>query len=177
MMSLKERTIEKIINLEGGYTNDPSDSGGETNFGITSVVARENGYNGSIELMPRRVAFNIYAREYWDAVKADDIAELSQDICKEIVDTGVNTGVSRAATFLQRALNVFNNRGKIYTDIAVDGKIGPATISSLKSYLKKRDEQVLLKMLNCLQGCFYMSLAERREKDEKFIYGWLKQRV
>jgi len=31
--------------------------------------------------------------------------------------------------------------------------------------------------LNCLQGAFYVELAEKREKDERFVYGWLLNRV
>jgi hypothetical protein len=32
-------------------------------------------------------------------------------------------------------------------------------------------------MLNSLQGSSYVEIAERREKDEKWIYGWFKNRV
>jgi hypothetical protein len=30
-------------------------------------------------------------------------------------------------------------------------------------------------MINCLQGSFYIELCERREKDEKYIFGWMKR--
>ena len=48
-MSLKQRVIDQIIKVEGGYVNDPSDSGGETNYGITKHVARKYGYKGSMK--------------------------------------------------------------------------------------------------------------------------------
>ena len=32
-------------------------------------------------------------------------------------------------------------------------------------------------LLNCLQGAYYVDLAERREKDQRFMYGWLTHRV
>jgi hypothetical protein len=41
----------------------------------------------------------------------------------------------------------------------------------------KRDPQILLKALNCLQGDRYIRLTRSREKDERFLYGWLKNRV
>ena len=41
---MKTKIINEIIGVEGGYVNDPSDSGGETNFGITVAVARQFGY-------------------------------------------------------------------------------------------------------------------------------------
>ena len=173
----KRRVIDAIIETEGGYINDLSDSGGETKFGITVATARAAGYSGEMRLLPRRVAFDIYSARYWDAVKADDLSEQSPATAFEVVDTGVNCGVDRAATFLQRCLNVFNNRGRFYPDIAVDGDIGPATLDALRSFLLMRDESVLVSALNCLQGAFYIELAERREKDERYVYGWLKNRV
>ena len=101
-------------------------------------------------------------------------------VAKEIVDTGVNMGIVRAAKFLQRSLTVLNNKEKFYPDLIVDGQLGPQTIRALGDYLAYRGSEgefVLVKMLNCLQGAFYVELAERREKDESFIFGWLKNRV
>ena len=36
---------------------------------------------------------------------------------------------------------------------------------------------VMLRMLDAQQGAFYMDLAERRPKDERFVYGWFLHRV
>ena len=177
MNKLKNDIINHIIDLEGGYVNDPSDSGGETNFGITYEVAKANGYKGDMIHMPRSVAFNIYVKRYWDSVSADKIAAMSEPLAKELVDTAVNMGVGRASEFLQRSLNVLNQTACIFDDIIVDRSIGPATVEALKLYLFNRDEDVLVKMMNCLQGAFYVELSERREKDEKFIYGWFKNRI
>jgi len=174
---MKCRVINEIIRVEGGYVFDASDSGGETNFGITAAVARENGYTGSMRAMPISVAFDIYSAKYWDAVRGDDLVQLSERVATEIVDTSVNMGPSRAGKFLQRALNVLNKRGGLYADLKVDGDIGEATVTGLRSYLGTRDEDTLIKALNCLQGAHYITLAERREKDERFVYGWIKNRV
>lgn len=173
----KHELIEGILLREGGYVNDPNDSGGETNFGITIEVARNNGYAGAMRVMPRSVAFDIYSAKYWDVVKGDDLAKLSEIVAEEVVDTSVNMGPGRAGKFLQRSLNVFNKRGTLYPDVIIDGAIGPATVSALRSYLVKRDGDTLAKALNCLQGAYYITLAERREKDETFVYGWFKNRV
>lgn len=176
-VDLKTEIINKIIEVEGGYVNDPNDSGGETNFGVTAAVARKAGYAGEMYKMPREVAFGIYATKYWDAVKGDQLVELSEAVAKEVVDTAVNMGPARAGKFLQRALNALNNRASIYADLTVDGAIGPATLSALGMYLGSRKESVLAKGLNCLQGAFYIELAEKREKDERFVHGWLDHRV
>ena len=177
MGTLKQRIIDGIVDAEGGYVNRSDDSGGETNFGITAAVARANGYHGDMRDMPRKVAEAICVRRYWAAVRADDIAALSVEIAAEVVDTAVNMGVMRAGEFLQRSLNVLNRRGELYPDIKVDGDIGSRTIAALFSYVALRSPVTLAKALNCLQGAYYIELAERRQKDESFVYGWLKNRV
>lgn len=179
-MSIKYNIINEIIRIEGGYVNDPSDSGGETNYGITIAVARKYGYKGEMIDLPKETAFKIYSSMYWDSMNLDIIEGISSELAEELADTGVNMGIGRAATFLQRSLNVLNNSQEIYKDLKVDGDIGGKTIDALKSFVKARGDEgkaILFKMLNCLQGEFYISLAERREKDEKFIYGWFKNRV
>ncbi|MBD3610559.1 MAG: hypothetical protein HUJ30_08420 [Gammaproteobacteria bacterium] len=180
MSELRDAIINDIINREGGYVNDPADSGGETMYGITEAVARHYGYEGEMEDMPREVAEAIYANLYWNPLHLTSIETMSELITEELADTAVNQGVKRAATFLQRSLNVLNNRGELYIDLIIDGDVGPATLRALGEYLGHRGqegEQVLHRMLNSLQGAFYVELAERREKDEKFIYGWYRARV
>lgn len=180
MQGLKAKIIEEIIAKEGGYVDNQDDSGGKTNWGITSKVARAAGHKGPMRDMPRSVAEQIYIDKYWNALRLDDVEKLSPLITAELADTGVNMGTARAAEFLQRALNVFNQKTKIYDDLNVDGDIGSVTLSALKSYLDNRrrnGENVLFKALNCMQGAFYIELAEQREKDETFIFGWLLNRV
>lgn len=179
-MTLKDEIINAIIDVEGGYVDDPNDSGGETNFGITVKTARNFGFNGDMKDLSRHTAFNIYSALYWDSVHADGLAEISEAVTREVVDTGVNCGTKRAVEFLQRSLNVLNDRQKRYDDLVVDGAIGQATVVALSSFIAQRGSEgeiVLVKALNCLQGAFYIGLAEKREKDERFVFGWLKHRV
>jgi len=180
MSELKRKVINEIIKKEGGYVNDPSDSGGETNYGITKRVARAYGFKGKMKNLTKDYAYMIYSKLYWDKLKLDDIEDWSSFIAAEMADTGVNMGTGRAARFLQRSLNVLNNKQMYYNDLVVDGQIGNKTIKALKSYFLQRGtegETVLFNMLNALQGSFYVTLAERREKDEKFVYGWFWNRV
>ena len=180
MSNLKIEIIRGIINREGGYVNDPSDSGGETNFGITKDVARANGYKGKMRKLSRSTAFDIYVKRYWDALNLDEVELVSPAVAEEMADTAVNMGVGRAGRFLQRSLNVFNNRGRDWHDLKVDGKIGRSTMRALKAYLHRRGvpgEKVLLRALNALQGAKYIELAERYEKNERFAFGWLATRV
>lgn len=166
---MKVQAIHKVIELEGGYVNDPSDSGGETNMGITLATARSYGYLGEMEDLPYETAFAIYKAMYYNPVMA---FMMPPKVAEEVVDTAANMGVARAGKFLQRALNVLGS-----VKLKVDGQVGSATIGALDAYLAKRDEGPLIKALNCLQGSFYIKLAEDRTKDRKFVYGWLRNRV
>ena len=180
-MTHKEKVINDIIKIEGGYTNDPSDSGGETKYGITVETARRNGYKGDMKKLTKKEAFTIYETVYWHSIKADAIGSISQELADKLFDISVNMGSGRAGEFLQRSLNVLNNKEEYYNDVKVDGAIGNITLSRLGVFAKKRfsdvGEEVIIEMVTCLQGAFYVELSERREKDEKYIYGWYKHRI
>ncbi len=179
-MTAFDKAWEDTGRAEGGFVDDPNDSGGATNWGITERVARKFGYTGDMRDLPKSTATQIAKKEYWDVMLLDDIAALSESIALELFDTGFNAGTGRAGKFLQRAVNVFNRRGQDYNDIIVDGAVGSKSVAALRAFLNKRGKQgetVMLRALNALQGEFYVELAERREKDETFIYGWFLHRV
>ena len=172
--------IAAVIAIEGVYSNDPSDSGGETMYGITVRVARKHGYTGPMIYMPRPTAEAIYEQDYWYSPGFYDVSTVYLAVARELFDTGINCGVGKAAEFLQMSLNALNRQGKDYADIDEDGDVGPATIRALTAYRAKRGasgEPVLLKALNCLQGARYIELSRARQKDETFVFGWLENRV
>lgn len=106
----------KLLGHEGGYANHPSDPGGETMWGVTKAVAKENGYDGPMKSLPVDVAQAIYKRQYWDAVRAD---ELPESVRYAVFDGAVNSGVGQSVLWLQRACGA-----------SADGKIGPRTIAA-----------------------------------------------
>ena len=168
------------LGVEGDFSNDPADSGGATRWGITEAVARRWGYTGPMAELPATLAQSIAKREYWDRLRLGDIYALSPRLARELFDIGFNMGQSRAGEFLQRALNALNRQAKDYPDVKADGDIGAATLGALTAFLRLRGkdgETVLLRALNCLQGAFYITLAEARQKDERFVFGWLMQRI
>jgi lysozyme family protein len=178
--------IDSIIAIEGdAYTNDPNDSGGPTKYGIThETLARfrkvPSVTAAQVAALTREEAFACYEWLYVLEPEFHLILEVSGIIAQEVIDTGVNCGQGTAATFLQRCLNIFNNQQKLYPDLKVDGDCGPATIRSLKAFVAARGPEgieILNRALNCLQGAHYVTLAERREKDEKFTYGWFSHRI
>lgn len=175
-----DEIIEAVIDVEGGYVNNPNDKGGETNFGITVAVARANGYDGAMRSMPRSFAEKVYRERYISKPKFDQVLVLSEPIALELIDTGVNMGPHRAAEFLQRWLNGFNAHGGGYQDLFVDGVLGKLSLDALRTYLSKRGregEDVLLRALNCTQGSRYLSITEGNKSQRTFLYGWMRARV
>lgn len=165
---------------EGGYVNNPKDSGGPTNHGITEQVARAHGYTGDMRDLPKDRATEIAKEQYWNIMRLDDVAALSPAIAKEMFDTGILCGQARVVTWLQRCLNVGNRQQFDYPDIQADGLMGRLSIAALRAFLAKRGnagETALLNALNGLQSAHFTTLAERREKDEEFWFGWQLNRV
>lgn len=170
----------RVILKEGGYSNDPRDSGGATNYGITEQVARANGYTGPMEQLPRDFAERIYRTQYWRALRLDAISERMPRLAEELFDSAVNCGVARAAFWLQRALNSLNMRGAIYSDIACDGQIGNVTLGALEALRARRGgeaEIALCRLCDAQQAEHYLHLCETRQKDEAFMFGWVMTRV
>jgi lysozyme family protein len=176
---VKQQIIDQVIAREGGFSDSSTDSGGKTRYGITEKVARRFGYEGQMHELPRALAVEIYQSLYWPA-SYDKILGFSPSLAAEIFDTSVNLGLEKAGKYLQRALNVMNRNEADYSDLVVDGIIGSATISALSSFLgvrRARGERALLTAVNILQGAHYISLAEKRKKDEANLFGWLLHRI
>lgn len=107
-----DRCLTFVLQHEGGYVNDPKDPGGETNMGIS----RKSYPSENIKDMTRARAAQIYKRDYWDAVRGD---ELPTGLDLVAFDAAVNSGVSRGAKWLQEAVGA-----------PADGKVGPHTLAA-----------------------------------------------
>jgi lysozyme family protein len=174
--------------IEGGYSNDPADSGGETYRGIARnknpywegwvLVDNyklqpnfpKNMYN-DLQLEEKIKSF--YKVTYWDINKLDEFT--SQSLGNEMYDTGVNMGTGIAAKFLQLTLNVLNKNGTIYPDISEDGKVGPGTLQALNICIERVGEEVIYKILNILQGNHYIDIMVKNPTQEKYTLGWFKR--
>jgi lysozyme family protein len=174
-----EQEIQRLLGVEGGYSDRAADRGGKTRFGITEATARRHGYAGAMADLPLETAKAIYRADYWDADRLDEIGVMSPPVAHEMFDTGVNCGIGTAAEFLQDALNDLNRDEADYRDIPVDGHIGPATLLALKAYLGRRGAMgviVLLRCLNAAQIMRYRQICKRDKSQEKNLYGWVLQR-
>lgn len=172
--------FHQVILVEGGYGNHPDDPGGETRYGITKEVAKENGYDGDMRHLSLDEAKRIYRKAYWGRMRLDEVGVFSDAIADRLFDIGVNTGTGQAIRWLQRALNAFNRQEQLYPDVNDDGGNGPKTLAALRQYLAHRGtdgETVLLRALNAQLGHHYLSIAKATPALETFVYGWFLNRV
>jgi len=91
-----ERAIDFTLKWEGGYSNDPTDPGGETKYGISKRAHPDL----DITNLTLEDAKDIYRTEYWNASGCDNLPE-PLDIV--VFDTAVNMGVGRGKTLLINA--------------------------------------------------------------------------
>ena len=148
-----DKAIERVLAHEGGYVNHPKDPGGETNWGITRNTATAAGYKGSMRDMTREQAKAIYRKQYWDAVKADQLPFV---VAFQLFDAAVNHGVRRAIMLMQQSVGTTQ-----------DGVIGGKTIQAISS----RDPQQLALLFNAVRLEFYAGLADFAH----FGKGWTRR--
>jgi lysozyme family protein len=125
-----DKCFELVIEHEGGYVNDPRDPGGRTNLGVTQR-AWESYLNRKVsEIEMRTLTPNMvkpfYRAMYWDKIKGD---QLPSGIDYAAFDLAVNSGVNRAAKYLQEIAGT-----------VADGIIGP---KSLEAILACNPEEVV----------------------------------
>jgi lysozyme family protein len=112
-----------VFDAEGGYTDDPADPGGATNFGIT--LATLSAWRGKtvdkddVRTLGQDEAGAIYRANYWNATRCSD---LPVGVDMMVFDAAVNTGNGRAARMLQQVVGA-----------AQDGSIGPQTLKSVSA--------------------------------------------
>ena len=153
-MKTFEEIIEKVLEHEGGYVNDPKDLGGETKYGITKRFYPEL----NIKELTIEKAKEIYKKDYWDRNRVES---LPQNLWHIYFDMCVNMGKRTAVKVLQRAAN---NKGR---NIDVDGGLGPATIGALKGVETERVRSYRVK--------YYVDLINKRPEQEKFYLGWFRR--
>jgi lysozyme family protein len=137
-----DKCFQYLLVDEGGYTNDPADSGGATNFGITikdyRMYINKNGTPADVKKMTVGQAKAIYKSKYWDAIGCDNLPSGVDNAC---FNYGVLAGIGRPKANLKR-----------FADIKDPDKLIDAMCDEMKQFLN--------------------NLATRRPKDEKFRKGW-----
>jgi lysozyme family protein len=114
-----------IFKAEGGYSDNPADPGGPTNFGITLATLRA--YEGDpnltaddVKKLTPAVAKEIYRTAYWNRMQC---GALPAGLDLEVFDFGVNSGPAESVKTLQRLVGVTQ-----------DGSVGPITLAAVGQF-------------------------------------------
>lgn len=121
-----DQAIERILSHEGGYVNNPRDPGGETQWGIS----KRSYPSLNIKTLTRDQAKDIYKRDFWDRVHAD---QMYDGVAFQALDFAVNSGIETAVRKLQKAVGV-----------ADDGYWGPVT---RKAVAKMSESDVIMRFV------------------------------
>jgi lysozyme family protein len=177
-----KNAYQATMKNEGGYANDPNDHGGETwrgiarNFwgswagwkivdGIKSQKPASLNAALSASAPLAGLVLDFYKQNFWDPLKLDLVD--SNQISLQLFDISVNAGTARGAKMLQGAVNHF----RAGNPIAVDGKIGPATIGAANAI----GHEALYNQINTLRAAFYEDIIRRDPTQERFRKSWFSR--
>lgn len=162
----KDATISRVIDkFEGGYVNNPNDSGGATNMGITLATFRSVNPLGNIndiKSLKKEQAIAIYTDLYWNKYHIDKMPEAIQDV---VFDTYVQHSPVTAGKIIQRALVA---SGKV---IVVDGEIGDNTLKAINSL----DGDKLRASILLERKRYYENRVVTNPTQAQFLKGWLNR--
>lgn len=177
--------VRKVLGIEGGHANDPLDSGGETQFGISlrflvgegQIDLDGDGFadfdldmdgdidGADIQLLTVGDAIWLYHRFFWQRY---NIEALPHPIGEAVFDQAINGGGYAAKTMLQRAINSLNVR-----KIAVDGKIGPVTRYFLGATIAWEGMEKVLEAYREQVRERYREIVQRNPSQKRFLNGWI----
>lgn len=164
--------IEQVIEVEGGYVDNPDDKGGATNLGITQATLSQflgrAVHKDEVRELDMATAVKIYKQDYWDRYKADQFPDQLKYV---YFDQVVNHGPRNAGRITQKSC--VNRRTLEFDEI--DGIVGPGTLAacadlSMDSMLAER--AVFFSNL-VLAECKYLV----RTNQDQFLEGWMRHRV
>ena len=177
--------LERVLEHEGGFVNDPDDPGGATNYGISLRFLRDEASgdpllkalydfdnDGEIDAddiaeLSIEDAAQIYKRAFWDRY---DYGSLPSIVAVKVFDMAVNMGPRQAGKILQRALIACSRR-----EIAPDGVIGPKTRKAVNDVVNSWSAMALLVGMRCECAGFYRILIAQKPVFAKYRTGWLRR--
>ena len=132
-------TMKLMLNLEGGKTDEKSDRGGRTNFGITQRTyndwLKQNKLKSSdVFKISKERALKIYRKQFWGVIKGD---QLPHNVAKAIMSMALTDGPQDSVRFIQKLLNIEQT-----------GFMGPKTLAAIWSKCKKDDKMFTKQILD-----------------------------
>ena len=170
-MACFEEAVAFVLDNEGGYSDNPNDSGGATNHGISLRFLKtlpveslkKYGFFGDLIVddvkgLSQERAVAIYRGEFWDSAPFEGIK--NQHRANYIFDCCVNHGLGTGIKMVQRACWV------IHSDFPLkdDGIMGEKTLFAINNV------SLLMISLMATRAEFMRGLGKG-----EFLNGWLKR--
>lgn len=146
------QVISMVLKHEGGYVNHPSDPGGETKYGISKRAYPSM----DIASLTEEKAVHIYVSDYWNKIKGD---QLPSGVDCVVMDTAVNSGISRATKWLQRMVGA-----------TPDGAIGPMTLAAVRDAYEQDPKQLINDYMD-----YRLGFLEKLKTWDTFGRGWSRR--
>lgn len=160
--------IDWVIDThEGGFQKAVSDPGNYyqgqligTNWGVSAPVAREHGWTGRMEDMPREWAIQHVYPTYWAGLEGIQ----SQNMAAKILDMRLS-GIRRADRYVQAGLAALG------WSLSVDGMIGPQTTDALN----RESEARVMPMLVDQQTKLYAASYNANPIGQSWFNVWMRR--
>lgn len=187
-MSSFDSAYARLALVEGLYSNDPQDLGGETFCGIArnfwpkwdgwaqvDAAKLKSGFPSSLKndvVLAGKVKI-FYRENFWNIFSLDNFGPA---LAEEVFEQAVNLGVGRTTNHLQQVLNALNYQLQWGADLKVDSSFGPATLARLQKAKAAGREKAVQFGINGLQCAWYVDSALKNATKRKFTAGWFMQR-
>ena len=160
---------------EGGYANNPNDTGGETYKGVSRKnhpkwngwkvidrvkATRPPSLNKALaqESELQRSIRQFYLTEFWDVNQTGKIN--NQQLACQVFDTAVLSGTGTAAKLLQKAAGV-----------NVDLEVGPKTIAAVNT----ADAKTIYEKYIELRKEYFLNIIARKPSQKEFLASWVSR--
>lgn len=170
--------LSLVLRQEGGFSDNPADHGGATNFGISLRFLRDLPIDKlkkygifepvSVETIRNLTldqAKNIYFHEFWEGKNFDKIIE--RNITAYLFDCCVNLGHSTGIRIMQQAICAAKSKRNAVSE---DGILGDATVIAINEVGIH-----LLAPMIALRAGYYRFLANTYPRNGRFLDGWLNR--
>jgi lysozyme family protein len=160
-----------VLRWEGGVSNDPADTGGLTNKGITratfdtlalKVLGKLPTSNNFYALTDQEAG--LFVRHFWNKATGNNSIK-SQPIAETITGWYWGSG-SRGLRNFQKLLNEKFNAG-----LKVDGAIGPASVAAINA----QNESKLFYAAADARADYFRAIVNNNSSQSKFLRGWLNR--
>jgi lysozyme family protein len=170
-----DEAFQLTMKSEGGYANNPHDTGGETYKGISrknnpswsgwhtidSVKAAHPASLNTALAQQAELQVQIkhfYQVNYWDVNQTGGIHD--QQLANQVFDTAVNCGTGSAAKFLQQAAGV-----------KVDLQVGPVTLAAVNS----ADAKTVYSKFIGFRKQYYEHIIANNPSQQQFRASWFSR--